>query len=162
MGAQGTVKPDTRKLPVTLDRARRDVENGGDLFHGKTAEVAQFNNARFSRVFPGEAGECFVNGKDFVDTAGVDASRSGEVVVHLDAMQTAGATFCGVSAGVIDKDLAHDTSGETDELAATGPVNILLDKTHVRLVNEGGGLKRVIRALAAHVCSGQPMKLGVD
>ena len=115
MGTQGTMKPDSRKLPVALDRARRDVEDCGDLFHGKSTEVAQLNHACLSLVFASKTGKCLINGEDFVDAIGIDV-RYDEVVVHLYAIQAACPAFGHTSASVIDEDLAHDASGEADEL----------------------------------------------
>jgi hypothetical protein len=162
MGTQGTMKPDSRKLPVALDRARRDVENCGDLFHGKSAEVAQLNHACLSLIFASKTGKCLINGEDFVDAIGIDVRRNDEVVLHLYAMQAACPALGHTGASVIDEDLAHDASGEADELTAARPVDLVADKAHVGLMDEGGGLERVVGALAAHVRRGQAVQLGVD
>ena len=77
------MKPDSRKLPVALDRARRDVENCGDLSHGKSAEVAQLNHACLSLVFASKTGKCLINGEDFVDAIGIAVRRDDEVVLQL-------------------------------------------------------------------------------
>ena len=77
------MKPDSRKLPVALDRARRDVENRSDLFHGESAEVAQLNHPCLSLVFASKTGKCLINGEDFVDAIGIAVRRDDEVVLQL-------------------------------------------------------------------------------
>src|ERR1700743_2385362 len=114
MGTQGTMKPDSRKLPVALNRARRNVENCGDLFHGKAPEVPQLNHACLSLVFASKTGKRLINEQDFVDAIGIDVRRDDEAVLHLYAMQAACPAPGHTGASVIDEDLAHDASGEAD------------------------------------------------
>jgi hypothetical protein len=106
MGTQGTMKPDSRKLPVALDRARRDVENCGDLFHGKSAEVAQLNHPCLSLVFASKTEECLINGEDFVDAIGIDVRRDDEAVTHLYALAVW--DYCSASASLLFGDSTGD------------------------------------------------------
>jgi hypothetical protein len=82
--------------------------------------------------------------------------------VHLDAVETAGATLGIVLAGVVDEDLTHDVGSEADEVGAAVPVDVFAGEAEVGFVDEGGGLESVVGALAAHVGLGEAVELGVD
>jgi hypothetical protein len=149
---------DTGEGPVALDGARGDFEDSGDLFDGKSTEVAQLDDAGLARIVGGEASEGLIDTGDFIEPAGGD----GEVVVHLDAVEAAGAAFRIVAARVVHQDLAHGVSGEADEVGAVIPVDVFAGQAEIGLVDERGGLERVVGALAAHVGPGEAVELRVD
>jgi hypothetical protein len=157
-GVELAGEEDAGEGPVALDGARGDLEDGGDLVDGEAAEVAELDDASLAGVLSGEAGESLIDGSDFVEAVGGD----GEVVVHLDAMEATGAALGVVLAGVIDEDLAHDVSGEADEVGAVVPVDVFAGEAEVGFVDESGGLESVVRALAAHVGLGEAVQLRVD
>jgi hypothetical protein len=157
-GVELTGEEDAGEGPVTLDGARGDLEDGGDLLDGETAEVAQLDDAGLARILSGEAREGLIDRGDFVEAIGGD----GEVVVHLDAMEASGAALGVMLAGIVDEDLAHYVGGEADEVGAVGPVDVFAGKAEVGFVDEGGGLEGVVWALATHIGLGEAVKLGVD
>ncbi len=67
-----------------------------------------------------------------------------------------------MGAGVIHQNAAHDICGDGDEVLAVLPGEFFFGETEVSLVDEGGGLKGVIPALATHVGGGQTMEIGVE
>ena len=151
-------EPDAGEGPVALDGAWRDVEDFGDLFDGEAAEIAKLDDASLAGVLGGELGEGLIDGGDFVEAVGGD----GEVVVHLDTTETAGATLGIVLTGVVDEDLAHDVGGEADEVGAAVPVDVFADEAEIGFVDEGGSLEGVVGALATHVGLGETVELRVD
>jgi len=64
---------------------------------------------------------------------------------------------------MVDQDPAHGLRRDPEEVRAALPSNRpLIDELEKGLVDEGGGLQRVIDPLASHVACGQPPQLGVD
>ena len=123
----------------------------------KAAEVSELDDTGLARVVGGEPGESFINGCDFIEAVW----RDGEVIVHLYALQAARTPGGAVLAGIVDENLAHDVSGESDELGAAAPVDILAGKAEVGFIDERGGLQRVVGSLAAHVGLSETVQLGV-
>ena len=149
---------DAGQGPVALDRARRDVEDAGNLLDRGAAKITKLNDAGLTRIVGGQAGQSFVESKNFVHPFG----RNGKLIVHLNALRGPGTTLSTMGPGVVHQDLAHDPCSEPDEMRAAGPVNGISGEPQVSLVNEGGGLEGVVWALAAHVGTGKAMKLGVE
>jgi hypothetical protein len=157
-GTQVAKEGDAGERPVALDGAGRDLEYLSDLLDGETAEVAEFDDPSLARIGGGEVGEGLIDGGDFVEAVGGDS----EVVLHLHPMEAAGAALGVMLAGVVDEDLAHDMSSESDEVGAAVPVNVLAGEAEVGLVDEGSGLEGVVGALAPHISLGEAMQLRVD
>lgn len=149
---------DAGEGPVAFDGAGRDVEEGGNLFDGEAAEVAQLDDLALAGVEVFEAEEGFIEEDDVVEFFGGD----GEVVVELDALEVAIALQGVVGAGVVDQDAAHDVGGDGDEVLAVVPLGVFAGEAEVGFVDEGGGLEGVVGALAAHVGGGEAMEFGVD
>ena len=129
-----------------------------DLFDREAAEVAELDDAGLARIVGGQAGEGLIDGGDFVEAVG----RDGEVVVHLDAVEAAGATLGIVLTGVINEDLTHDVGGEADKVGAAVPVDVFAGEAEVGFVDERGGLESMVGALATHVGLGEAVEFGVD
>ena len=65
-----------------------------------------------------------------------------------------------MTARVIDEDLAHGAAGDIQEMHAVGPGDArLVDQLEPGVVNELGGLQRVVGTLAAHQRPGDPAEL---
>jgi hypothetical protein len=151
-------EPDSGERPVAFDRSWSDGEDGCDLFNGEAGEVAELDDASLAGVFLGEAAKGFVEGEDFFGAF----VREGETFFEVDALEVTAAHLGFVGAGAVDEDTAHDVGGDTDEVFAILPVDVLFGEAEVGFVDEGGGLEGVVAALAAHVGGGDAMEFGVD
>ena len=58
-----TSQPGTRVNPVAFDRARRQAEQLGGLFHRQLGEVAQFHEFGQLGMSLGQLAQCFVEGQ---------------------------------------------------------------------------------------------------
>ena len=57
---------------------------------------------------------------------------------------------------MINQDLPHQARGHAEEMGAVLPCHILpVDQSKVDLVDEGGGLKGMVRALATEIAPGE-------
>jgi len=146
------------KGPVPLNGAGSDFEDLRDLLDREAAEVAQLDDAGLAGTLSRETRESFVDGDNFVDPL----RRDGELVVHFDALQAAGAALGAVGARVVDQNLTHDVGSEADEVSAAVPVDVLAGEAEVGLADERGGLEGMVGALAAHVGLGDAMQLRVN
>jgi len=151
-------EPDAGEGPVALDGAGRDVEDLSDLFDREAAEVAELDDAGLAGVVGGEAGEGLIDGGDFFEAVG----RNGEVVVHLDAVEAAGATLGIVLACVVNEDLTHDVGGKADKVGAAVPVDVFASEAEIGFVDERGGLESVVGALATHIGLGESVEFGIN
>lgn len=136
-----------------------DAEGFGGLFDAESAEVTEFDDFRFTGVEFGEIGEGVVEGDEFLGALfGVlEAGVEGEPGFAASALGG------GTGTGVIDKDLAHELGGDSEEMGAAAPFgHILIDQPHVGFMDEGGGLERVIGAFAAEVAEGELAQFAVD
>jgi hypothetical protein len=53
---------------------------------------------------------------------------------------------------MVDEDLPHDACSDAEEVGAVLPAHVLIaNQPHIRFVDQGGRLKRVIAPLAPHV-----------
>jgi hypothetical protein len=148
---------DAGKRPVALDGAERDFEDAGDLVKLEAAEVAELNDAGLAGIVGGKPSKGFTDGGSFVEAVGGD----GEVIIHLHAMQAACAPSGIMLPGIVDENLAHDVSGESDELSAAAPVDVFTGEAEICFVDQRGGLQGVVGALAAHIGLSEAVKLSV-
>jgi hypothetical protein len=66
-------------------------------------------------------------------------------------------------ARVIDQDTPHELTCSAEKVSAILPLDSgLTNQTHIRLVHECRGLKRMMLTLPTQLGSGQAVKLGVD
>jgi len=64
---------------------------------------------------------------------------------------------------VVDQDPPHQFCGHGEKVRAVLPLNALgVDKAHVRLVHQCGGLQTVSGTLASHAAPRDPMELVLD
>ncbi len=64
---------------------------------------------------------------------------------------------------MVDEDLAHHASGDTEEVGTVLPVLVVMpEQPQIGLMYEGGGLKGVIAALAPHVGAGGSTQFSLD
>ena len=68
-----------------------------------------------------------------------------------------------MATGVLHQDAAHDLGRDREEVGAVLPLHaFVVHQTHVRLVDQSGGLEAVAGALAFHVPVGEAMEFLVD
>ncbi len=63
---------------------------------------------------------------------------------------------------VVDQDSPHDLGGDTIEVLAVRPDGIAVRQPHVRLVDQCGGLQRVVSSFAVEIAIGDGPQLVVD
>lgn len=153
------MEPGAGHPPFPFDGGGGDTHDLGGFLDGEAAEEAELDKLGLVGVELLEAIEGFV---EFVEGNFGDRGDSNAVfdIQHLGVPSP----FLGaLVAGVIDKDPAHELSGDTKEVGAALPVDTgLVDQLHVGFVDEGGGLQGVVGPFAAHVVRRNSAKFGVD
>jgi len=140
---------------MPLHCSRRNFQNLGCFLDRESAKETKLDDAALEEVESGEVGEGVIEGEEFEVLAVVE----GEGVVEGHA-KTAVAFGSGAMAGVVDEDLAHDERSETEELFLIFEDEVLLmGKTKVSLVDEGGALHASRGTLSAEVAVGEVAKL---
>lgn len=130
------------------------------LIYRQSAEKAQDDNFRLQPV---ERRELF---KRVVESNQIDLAmrRAGKThrVVERD-LQTEIAFFRVLFASVINKDSPHHLCCDRKKMRAILPRDFFpFDKTNICLMNECGGLKRVVASLVFHVALRKLSQFGVD
>lgn len=88
---------------------------------------------------------------EFVEGDGWSGGET-EGIVEGEFVSVAAAFEGVLGAGVVNEDAAHELGGDAEEMSTALPSDTgLVDELHVCFVDEGGGLKGVIGAFAAHV-----------
>src|SRR5262245_56228960 len=126
----GTPQPGAGVNPVAFDRAGRQAEQFGGLFHRQLGEVTQFHEFGQLGVGLGKLAQGFVEGQQAVIGRQLDA------VVFLQlAPPSPAAMFQAVLApGAIEEDAAHGLGGRREEVAAVVKV-LLAHQSQVRFVD---------------------------
>src|SRR5688572_7874348 len=110
-------QPGARELPLALDRALGDADEGGRFFHGQATEEPQLHDLSLARVERGETGERVVE-DDQIDVLG-HGLRQVVQIVHGHERPAAPARLRIAAAGVIDQDAPHRAGGDAEEGGAT-------------------------------------------
>ena len=146
-------------MPVRLDRAWGEVEHVSRLLEGQPAEEAQLDHPGRALVELPQRLELLVQ-IEHVHRPLVAVVQS-LVERHPGAVASALARTLGPR--VVDQDLAHGVGRHRKELSAILPVEAgLLHEPQEDLVDERGGLERVLRTLTAHLCPGDATQLSLD
>jgi len=144
-------KSDAGKGPIALHRAWSDVKELGNFLDGETAEISQLDHAGLAGTLGLEASERLVDCNDFIDSFG----GYGQVVVDLHAVEGTSAALGMMGTGVVDQDLAHHMCSNPNKVGTVVPVDVPPDEPKVSLIDEGGRLEGMVRALAPHGCPGE-------
>jgi hypothetical protein len=151
-------QPDSRQCPVSFHRARRNSERRSDLLYGEAAKVSQFDDLGLTWILLLQPVESLIELRDLFEPLG----RYRELILELDSFSLAAALIGVAGAGVVDEHSPHNMSGEAYEMFTAVPIDVLLNKAQVGLIDEGGGLQRVVGPLSAHVGVGNAMELRVN
>src|SRR5262245_54630660 len=138
------------------------AEGLGGVLDRQPGEKVQLHDAGGLGVLGGEPGQGLVEGEDLL---GRRADRD-VLVVELDPLPVPAVPEAALAAGTLDEDAAHGLGGGGEELAAAGPAGPrrpgLAGEPQVGLVDQGGRLEGVARALAGQAVGGQPPQFVVD
>ena len=118
---------------------------------------------------PGADGVTLCDQKqEFVDSAKAWLAQvRGEYInklstATLDALASASALVAPARARVVHQDLPHGAGRGGEEVPPVPEVRLALEELQPGLVQERGGLQRVVRALALHLPPRQPVQLAVQ
>ena len=147
------------EAPLALDCRRRERQRFRDFLRGQPPEELQLDHLALARVQGGQTVQRLVQ-RERVDLgAPEDLARQRE----RHPLRFAAALGSRAVARMVGQDAPHHHCRQAHELRAVPPIDALLvDEPEVGLVDERGGLERVVRAFAPHVCAGEPAQLGVD
>ncbi len=155
--AQRVAEPRARGLPVTFHRRGGLADRVRRLLDAEAAEITQLHHARLGRVDAIEPLQCRIK----VDQ--VEVARS----VVLEAVQghalAAVALESRTLARVVDQDLAHQARRDREQVTAIGARDrIRARKPQPGLVDQSGGLQRVVPALGPEHLLGEPVQFGIQ
>src|SRR5262249_54865300 len=128
-------KPCAGDAPLALDGCVRDAENFGGLFNGKPAEVTQFDYTALLRIHLFQTLQRIVELDQFM------SRRLSEIRRFIERkFLLAGAPLGEIAgAGMLHKNLSHQTRGDAEEMSATLPRNVLIDQPQISFINQRGG-----------------------
>jgi hypothetical protein len=142
------MQPGTGIRPIAVGSAGRKVESGSSLVKGQAGKVSQFDEFSLYRIMLGQSVECFIHGKQ------VDPRQGSEeaIAVQLFLSTVAASLQALLAACTFDKDTAHSFRGGGEEVSAIVPFALAApNKAKVRLVNQGGRLKRLAGLLLSEL-----------
>ena len=152
-------QPGAGELPVPIDGAAGDVQEGGDLGDGETAEEAELDDAGLVWI---ELGQSDKGGIEFDEVRGsllVDEKGG----VELEALSATPPLLGVASAGGVHQHAPDGLGGDGEEVGAAFPDGlVLIHEAEVGLVHEGGGLEREILSLGAEVVLGDGAEFIVE
>ncbi len=95
------------------------------------------------------------------DERGRFLGRKDEAFVERKVLQTCASFFATHPAGMVHQDVAHHLGGQTDKMRPALPVRLaVFHQLQKSLVQQGGGLERIIMPLRPHVSVSDLAKLG--
>ena len=123
-------------------------EDLGCFLYGKAPKKSQFHNARLLGIKSRQAFQRLMDCNEF--NLGLNNGLFTGIQRHAKLMSAA---FYGLTGpGVIDEDISHQFGGKPEKLGPVLPLNpVLVDESHIGLVNQSCGLKRVVCPLMAKV-----------
>ncbi len=83
------------------------------------------------------------------------------MILQLDSFSLATALIGVAGARVVYEHSPHHVSRKADEMFTAVPIDILVNKAQIRLIDQGSRLQGVVRPLAPHVGIGNAMELCV-
>jgi hypothetical protein len=155
-------QPGLGEAEFATDLQHVEGKDGGGFFGRQTAEVAEFDEARFALVAFLEFAEGVVE-PDHPRRA-FDAGHFGiDVGVVEGDLEVGGALLHVAVAGVVDEDLAHDAGDELQEMSAIlNGREVLFAKPQVSLVDERGSLQSMGGPFSAEAGIGEAAKFRVN
>ncbi len=141
-----------------MDALRGNRKNLGGFLYAQTAEETKLDDASFAFIEPGKRIERVVQANQLLI-----ALDDRDIVSERDPAVLSGALFGSPGSRCIHEDPAHDLGGDREEVRAILPANTLrFNEAQEGLIDERGGLKCVMAALAHEIVLCAPVQLGVD
>src|SRR5262245_23820016 len=153
-------QPRFRQRPLAFDCRRRNANYFRRLFYREPAKELGFDDSALLRV---EGRQFF---QRLVQRKQIEPALLSGQVAHVGQIKliVAAPSLRRVSrARALDQYASHGCRGDAEELRPVLPGNpALVDQSNISLVYQGGRLECVVRALAAKIAFGDPMKLIVN
>ena len=138
--------------PITFHGPFGDTKDLGRLFNAHPRKEAHFDDLRLAMIELVEPFKGLVEGENFLFTLG--GERDG--FVERNAARPTAALLPLLLPGVINQDSADRLGADGEEMRAALPINAgLIDQLEIRLVDQCGGLQRMIRPLAPKMPRGK-------
>jgi hypothetical protein len=151
-------EPSLGNVPLSFGGGTRNAENFCGFFNGQAAKETQFDESALLLVDPGESLEGVVDGK----YVRVGKLGHGEGGIELDLLARA-ALGGAAGACVVDENLAHEASSDSDKVGATASAEgVLPSEAQVGFMNQGSGLQGVAGALALQMMVSEGAEILVD
>lgn len=153
------VEPGFGQPLFAADRGHRDAQSLSHLFHGESAEEAEFDHFALALVKLRE------RPKSVVELDDDGAAFGGEVQGFVEGglPHAMAALLALVAAGILHEELPHEIGRDPVEVAAALPIRqLLLHEPEVGFVDERRGPQRVGIAFPAQIAFGHPAKLAVE
>src|SRR5450755_3417945 len=130
------MQPSFGHAQIAAHGNRGDVQGLGDFFHGKAAEIAEFDGSTFSRINLFEGAEAGAEGDEL--SAAFGLKTNGFIERHSEPSALTGL----LAARVVHQDLAHQACSDSKKMRAALPGGIgLIDEAHVSLMDKSSWLK---------------------
>ena len=144
------IQPRTRHLPFAGHRRARDRQHFGHFPLGHAGEVAELNDLTLTGIQECQLLKRFLELQDLA----VGRLRGGDPIVERDPERRAGPLGRLMLARVIDEDAAHHLGRDAEEVRPVLPVDtVLACEPDVRLVDQRGGLERVVGPFPPQIAS---------
>src|SRR5438552_10605822 len=115
------IKPGFGGAPFSLDRCRREPHNFGALLDRQAAKELHFNDSALLWIDLSQSFERVIKGNDVRRSL----LRDGHSVIQCNLARATAALCVGVTARVIDQDAPHQLRGNSEEVGAVLPMNVL-------------------------------------
>jgi hypothetical protein len=153
------MKPGTGGCPIALHGGWSNFHGLSSLLQGESSEEAQFHYAALPGIDFGESIQSIVERYDVhVFSPGRHRHR-----LQRELAGIAAAFPCRVAAGIVDENLAHEVSGNREEMGAALPLRRLEpDHAQVSLMHERGTLQGVAGPLPLQLRVREATQFSID
>ena len=153
------LKPGAGVSPVTFRCRQRDAEDVGGLLNRQADKKPEFHQFRLLFVLRGEFFQGFVDGQKLL----VTCARGNVLFQNVHALLSAAVTQGEFAAGIVNEDAAHGFGGGGEKVGATVPLDIFpAGEPQPRLMDERGGLQRLVRRFVGHLVGGELAQFFID
>lgn len=147
------MEPELGEIPVAQHRLDRDIEDFRDLLRFQSAEEFHLDHRAFARMALGEALQSVVE-RDQIGRM-LPGQFPGFIEVNLAPFSAP--FFPIMLARVLNKNAAHQLRSHAAKMSAIPPSgSSLINEPEIGLVDQGGGLERVVGTFVSQVFSGAP------
>jgi hypothetical protein len=159
---QPPIEPNARGSPVAFGGWYGDAQGRSGLFQRHPGEESQFDQLCLARHLGCQDRQGLVDCQDSIRF--LARTRRGQGLGKIEAKTITTPAIAFLSSRLVNQDAPHGLSRGGEEVSPAIPVLGLLyaDQPQVRLVDQGGWLKRLARRFLSHFLRGQLPQLLVD